>query len=465
VANHSYNMIDLKDVTEELNTVGKGFCMAKWYHVSMHLHTGQNHSCYHPAPHKIPLDLAKEDAHVLHNSPFKKQVRKEMLEGGRPDECSYCWNVEDLGEDQISDRMLRSSEPWALPLLQETKNIDWQADVYPRYLELNFSNRCQLKCSYCAPMASSSWLQETKKWGNWPLENHINVRQYDNDSFKNEGSIYGEEDTNPYIKIFWDWFPDAYPHLHTLRFTGGEPLLSPNVFKVLDYVGANPKPELEFAVNSNMMIPERNIIRFIQTANDLTLNKKIKGYSLFTSVDTWGKQAEWIRNGLNIETYESNLHYYMENSESKYFSFMVTFCLLAIPNFTEFLDKVLEFRERYNIDDSYQRVNFDTPYTVEPPHLTARIADDWMIDRLEYTCNYLKERVDDTDIRMFSSVEHKKLTRVLDWVKQNRYEGEELAMNRRDFAKFVDEHDRRRGTDFHAAFPELRNFYNMCKES
>ena len=77
----------------------------------------------------------------------------------------------------------------------------------------------------------------------------------------------------------------------------------------------------------------------------------------------------------------------------------------------------------------------------------------------------MKERVDDTDIRMFSSVEHKKLTRVLDWVKQNRYEGEELAMNRRDFAKFVDEHDRRRGTDFHAAFPELRNFYNMCKES
>ena len=174
---HSYNLLDLKDVTEELNTVGKGFCLAKWYHVSMHLHTGQNHSCYHPAPHKIPLDLAKEDANVLHNSPFKKKVRKEMLEGGRPAECSYCWNVEDLGEDQVSDRMLRSSEPWALPLIQETKEIDWQADVYPRYLELNFSNRCQLKCSYCAPMASSSWLQETKKWGNWPLENYINVRQ------------------------------------------------------------------------------------------------------------------------------------------------------------------------------------------------------------------------------------------------------------------------------------------------
>ena len=58
MASHTYDVINLKDVTEDLNTVGKGFCLAKWYHVSMHLHTGQNHSCYHPAPHKIPLDLA-----------------------------------------------------------------------------------------------------------------------------------------------------------------------------------------------------------------------------------------------------------------------------------------------------------------------------------------------------------------------------------------------------------------------
>jgi hypothetical protein len=88
-----------------------------------------------------------------------------------------------------------------------------------------------------------------------------------------------------------------------------------------------------------------------------------------------------------------------------------------------------------------------------------------MVERLVYTCEYLKERVDDNDINMFSTVEYMKLRRVLDWVKQNRYEGEELAMNRRDFAAFVDEHDRRRGADFHAAFPELKPFYEMCKDS
>lgn len=462
---HSYNMIEVKDITKRLNEVGPGFCMAKWYHVSMHLHTGQNHSCYHPAPHKIPLEEAKKNPNVLHNTPHKKEVRKEMLLGGRPKECSYCWDVEDLPGEHISDRMLRSSEAWSIPLIEETSNLTGDEDVYPKYLELNFSNRCQFKCSYCAPMASSTWVNETEKYGDWPLENYINVRQYQNISFQNEGTKHGEEDSNPYIKVFWDWFPEAYPHVHTLRFTGGEPLLSPNVFKVLDYVAEHPRPELRFAVNSNMSVPQRNIERFITVTNDLVQNNKIAGYGVFTSVDTWGKQAEWIRNGLDIEKYESNLHYYLQNSATPYISFMVTFCLLAIPRFTDFLDKVLEFRKIYNTDQSYQRINFDTPYTVEPPHLTARIADDWFVERLEYTCNYLLERVDDNDINAFSMVEYEKLKRVLDWVKRSRYEGDELNMNRRDFAAFVDEHDRRRDTDFHAAFPELKDFYNMCKDS
>ena len=84
MSKHSYNMIDLKDVTEDLNTVGKGFCLAKWYHVSMHLHTGQNHSCYHPAPHKIPLDLAKEDAMFFTIVRLRNKLERK------------CWKAEDL---------------------------------------------------------------------------------------------------------------------------------------------------------------------------------------------------------------------------------------------------------------------------------------------------------------------------------------------------------------------------------
>jgi hypothetical protein len=70
-------------IKNELDTVGKGFCLAKWYHVSMHLHTGQNHSCYHPTPHYTPLEEVLDNPMALHNTSFKKLQRKNMLEGGR----------------------------------------------------------------------------------------------------------------------------------------------------------------------------------------------------------------------------------------------------------------------------------------------------------------------------------------------------------------------------------------------
>ena len=35
--------------------------------------------------------------------------------------------------------------------------------------------------------------------------------------------------------------------------------------------------------------------------------------------------------------------------------------------------------------------------------------------------------------------------------------------NRKDFVLFIDEHDRRRGTNFLETFPELEDFYHLCK--
>ena len=463
--NNDYHKL-IENVREKLDNVGCGFCLAKWYHVSMHLHTGQNHSCYHPHVHKIPLEEIAEDVNALHNTKWKKEQRKTMLEGGRPSECSYCWDIEDLPGKNISDRHLRSSEHWALPKMQEAVDTPWDANVYPTYLEVNFGNECQFKCSYCAPMASSSWFNETKKHGEWDLEAKESVGQYSIGAFKEPGSIYKKEKENPYIEAFWKWFPDAYPHLKTLRFTGGEPLLSSNVFKVIDYIRENPRDDLEFAINSNMGIPRRNLDKFINQVDDLLRSNKIRQANIFTSVDTWGPQAEWIRNGLDIKSYEENLHHFMQNVHNSSFSFMITFCLLSIPKFNLLLDKILEFRQIYNDKNNmFQRINFDTPYMIEPPHLSALIADDSIASKLREHLDYMKTLVDDTDINKFNTTEYMKFKRVVEWVETNRYTGEKLEVHRRDFARFVDQHDQRRDTNWHAAFPELKSFYDMCQGS
>ncbi len=133
---------------EKLNTIGCGFCLAKWTQVTMHLQTGLNHSCHHPTPHFIPVEEISRNPSALHNTRYKKFKRKEMLEGIRPKECDYCWNVED-NSNSYSDRIYKSTEPWSAPHFEEIANSNWRDDFNPRYVEVSFSNTCNFKCSYC----------------------------------------------------------------------------------------------------------------------------------------------------------------------------------------------------------------------------------------------------------------------------------------------------------------------------
>jgi len=105
--------MDRDKIREELNSTGCGFCLAKWTQVTIHLQLGRTHSCHHPDTHPIPLVELNRNPSALHNTKFKKEKRKEMLEGKRPSECQYCWNVEDTSS-HYSDRIFKSSEPWSL---------------------------------------------------------------------------------------------------------------------------------------------------------------------------------------------------------------------------------------------------------------------------------------------------------------------------------------------------------------
>lgn len=137
---------------------------------------------------------------------------------------------------------------------------------------------------------------------------------------------------------------------------------------------------------------------------------------------------------------------------------MITFCFLSIPKFSLLLDKILELRKRYP-----HRIWFDTPYLIEPPHLSSQITDDKMLAHLNDTLAYMATKVNDRDHLAFTSTEYAKLERVVRWIEHNRYQGDALEINRRDFVAFIREHDARRGTDFDAAFPELKYFLENVK--
>ena len=75
-------------------------------------------------------------------------VRKQMLEGERPKECEYCWKVEDIGPQNVSDRVYKSVI-YTEDQLAEASKTHWNDDVNLKTLEIAFDANCNYACSYC----------------------------------------------------------------------------------------------------------------------------------------------------------------------------------------------------------------------------------------------------------------------------------------------------------------------------
>ena len=223
---------ELEAAGKRLDSISPSMCLAKWLFVKIHLTTGRTQSCYHVPPHFADKDEIRARPSALHNTRQKKWERAQMLKGRRPPGCSYCWRIEDAG-NHFSDRHCQSSAPWASERFDEVVRGGGGYDVTPSYVELNLSNACQFKCSYCYAEYSSAWLKELKEHGPYPTD----PASHDLDMDKKAGILpIPSGEPNPYAEAFWKWWPELYPKIKVLRLTGGEPLIDPNTFKILDYV-------------------------------------------------------------------------------------------------------------------------------------------------------------------------------------------------------------------------------------
>jgi hypothetical protein len=77
---------NFQNTKRKLDVISPSLCVAKWNQVTLHLATGTTHSCHHPTAHHIPLTEIENNPSALHNTNFKKEQRKLMLEGKRPKE-------------------------------------------------------------------------------------------------------------------------------------------------------------------------------------------------------------------------------------------------------------------------------------------------------------------------------------------------------------------------------------------
>lgn len=455
----SDSVSNIKELSQVINDISSTFCLAKWYHSGIYLHTGETHSCYHPRAHHIPLDQLDTNPSSLHNTPEKKQERALMLVGEKPTGCQYCWNVESLSDTHISDRMIRNNSIYTPERVQEIKTNLWSHDVNPEYIEIAFSNECNFKCGYCHPMSSTSYQVEIKKFGPY---NTVKNHRLDVEWLK----PYKEED-NPYIKAWWDWWPEMSKQLNILRITGGEPLTHRSTWSLLERLKEDPRPHLELNINSNLGIKTSLVEKLALNVNSLIRENKIKRFKLFSSMDTWGDRAEYLRTGLKLDLWEHNLDTYVTMTKSPV-AFMCTFNILSVTSFNQFLSKVLYWRKKYDHlfdkDDNTRMIRFDTPYLKEPLQYDIQILPkDKFLPHFDKILKFIDENRDEDDRTKFSNLEYERFRRVRDYFSSVDYDEAKVKEGRKDFYNWFTEYDRRRNTNFLETFPDMVEFWEECK--
>ena len=442
-----HNETDLEYKRRVIDIKSESFCGAKWYNATIWLGSGQTTSCHHPLPHQVTVEEVKANPKALHNTYRKKQERQMMKDGERPAGCEYCWKIEDMGTDKISDRVDKT-RIYTDEELDEAYNAPWTQDIDLRTLEIAFDRTCQLACSYCNPAFSSAWVRDIKQHGSYTnlVSDGRNHFTHTHDS----SQLYTIHQHNPYVEAFFKWWEsDLHKTLRELRITGGEPLMSGYTWKLLDWFKENKgKSQTRLAINSNLAMEQDKIDRLLEAAGDVELD-------LYTSCEATYDHAEYIRDGLDYQQWLQNVEYLLESKKLRGLHVMCTvnsLCLLTLPYL---LKQIVYLKKKYGKDAINFTLNilrfpsFQSPLVLDKEFRIAQA------NRLGiFKTNYGSE---------LHEFERNHIDRLIDYLQlvdkphSDAFEEQKLLS---DFKNFYEQYDQRRNKNFIETFPELKEWYN-----
>jgi len=428
------------------------FCAAKWYNATIWLGSGQTTSCHHPLPHAIDLEAIKTNPKAIHNTPRKKEERRMMQQGERPSGCEYCWKIEDMADREDESDEIISDRVYKTVIyndgdLDEAFNTSAEQDVNLQTLEIAFDRTCQFACSYCNPAFSSSWVRDIRRNGGY-----TNLVSDGRNHFTHEHSssqLYAIDDVNPYVEAFFKWWEsDLHKTLKELRITGGEPLMSGYTWRLIDWFQANRgKSKTRLAINSNLGFEQDKLERLLDATKGIELD-------LYTSNESIGRHAIYIRDGLDWDQWTSNLVYLLDGRKLRGLHVMCTINALCLISLREFLISIVNLKRKYGRDSinfSLNILRFPSFQSVLVLPLAVR---EQYADELAFAYGII---ADDVFCHEF---ELNQLSRLIEYLREPEQDPQALQVLQRDFKNFYEQYDQRRGKNFRETFPQLTEWYD-----
>lgn len=279
------------------------FCILPWVHFY-----------FNPQGKVMPCCISNENYNfgdytsgkVDFNNEKIKKFRKNLINNIEVPHCNTCYKKEknniksfrQISNDIFSNRFNKDD------LSETVENFKL------KFVDVRLSNICNLKCRMCSGKFSNRIAQEEYDiWGESKYLHNSNFLDYED--------------------YFVDLINEHIDSIEYIYFAGGEPLINPNHYKILDLLIEKNNTNLKITYNTNF-----SILHF-KKYNVLEYWKKFSNINVKSSIDFFGKRSNYVRNGVEYKTLEKN-----------YFT-LVDKC----PNVNFSIDSVLSLYNAFNLCD------------------------------------------------------------------------------------------------------------------
>ncbi len=255
------------------------FCLLPW--TLLHIFTDglSRPCCMWSGP---PLGNARSSSiDELWNSSDMKALRLDMMSGRPAAGCRKCYETELLGFQSMRQRSNidlarhRGRERLTAP--------DGTLPLLPvPFLDIRFSNVCNLRCRTCSPAQSSAWADDARALG-LPVEGEAVRKSYDDwDALWRQLQLVLEDG------------------IEEISFVGGEPLIMEEHYRILDFLIARGRTDVRLSYTTNF-----STLRF-QGRDVIDLWSRFHNVQVIASLDGSGRRGEYLRKGLNWDAVVAN---------------------------------------------------------------------------------------------------------------------------------------------------------------
>jgi radical SAM protein with 4Fe4S-binding SPASM domain len=335
----------------------KTFCMAPW----MTSHTwpdGKVFACCTWDTSEVIGNINDNTLEEIWNSDNYKKIRKDMLSETPIKSCERCYKMDNNGDMTYRNRMNEYLED-NFKYVEETHDDGFSPNYNLHLWDFRISNFCNFKCRSCGLELSSSWYNDTKEMGQ--LNGHQSALINVNDK-----------------SSFMDMLLPHYKCVEEVYFAGGEPLMMPEHYQIMDKLIELGRTDVTLRYSTNF-----SILKF-KDSHVFDYWKQFPNLELLISVDGVKEIGEYVRKGFKHDVFVKNVNDFI-NSGIKYknLGYVVTYGAL---NYLHMFDLILNFIENGFLGNGIGDIYFSPIY--DPKH---------------YDCSYLPKKIkDEFKIRMSS---------------------------------------------------------------